>query len=293
MESDEQQIEALLRLIDDPDHEVYTTVANKILDYGSGIIPRLESLWERTPNESVQERLEMLIHRVHFQILRDAFIEWAAEDQPDLLTGALLIARYQYPDLNHEDILARIKKLERNVWLELNNYLTALEKINILNSMLYNHFHIKSTEVNQSFPKHFFINNLLESKEGNALSIGILYQVLCQRLEIPVHAIGLPRQLLLGYFNNFSDGFDKEISMGNNRNAILFFIDPATGQIFSNNDVKAYLKRLMIPLRSQYFQAQSNKNIVLITLKELSLFYKDTPHYYKFEDLKELVRILS
>src|SRR5699024_3204077 len=70
MESDEQQIEALLRLIDDPDHEVYTTVANKILDYGSGIIPRLESLWERTPNESVQERLEMLIHRVHFDFAR-------------------------------------------------------------------------------------------------------------------------------------------------------------------------------------------------------------------------------
>ncbi len=291
MESDEQEIQALLRLIDDPDQEVYSTVANKILGYGSGIIPRLESLWEITPDESVQERLEMLIHRVHFHILKDAFIAWNKETKPDLLSGALLIARYQFPDLQQEEILLRIKKLERNIWLELNNYLTALEKINVLNSIFYNHFHIKSVEMSETLPKHYFINHLTESHEGNAVSVGILYQILCKRLDIPVYAIGLPRQFILGYF----DLLPRPTQLFKKKEApsILFYIDPTKGQIYSSNDVNVYLNKLMIPKKSQYFQPQSIKGIIKLALKELSLCYKKEETNYKYEELRELADILG
>ena len=70
-----KEITALLRLIDDPDDEVYDTVASKLLYYGKEIIPNLEQLWEVTEDEAVQERIELLIHRVHFHDLQQDFME--------------------------------------------------------------------------------------------------------------------------------------------------------------------------------------------------------------------------
>jgi len=61
-----KEINALFTLIDDPDHEVYSTVSEKIVEFGKGIIPNLEDLWENTLSEDVQERIEMLIHRLHY-----------------------------------------------------------------------------------------------------------------------------------------------------------------------------------------------------------------------------------
>ena len=53
-----KEISALFHLIDDPDEEVFDAVSQKIVDYGKPIIPNLEHLWETTPNEEIQLRIE-------------------------------------------------------------------------------------------------------------------------------------------------------------------------------------------------------------------------------------------
>jgi hypothetical protein len=60
------EVPALLRLIDDPDTEVYQHVKDRILTLGKQMVPHLEAMWEQTPEEQVQERLEFLIHKLHF-----------------------------------------------------------------------------------------------------------------------------------------------------------------------------------------------------------------------------------
>ena len=81
------EITALLHLIDDPDEDVYITVSDKIISFGKDIIPNLESLWENTSSEEIQERIELLIHRLHFRDLKDDFTDWASRDA-DLMEGA-------------------------------------------------------------------------------------------------------------------------------------------------------------------------------------------------------------
>jgi hypothetical protein len=98
MQQNSKEITALLRLIDDPDEDVFGTVAEKLLHYGREIIPNLEQLWEVTLDESVQERIEFLIHRVHFQDLQQELFEWSHSKNPELLRGAILVAKYQFPD---------------------------------------------------------------------------------------------------------------------------------------------------------------------------------------------------
>jgi alpha-D-ribose 1-methylphosphonate 5-phosphate C-P lyase len=69
-----KEISALLNLIDDPDEEVFGAVSNKILDFGRTIIPNLEHLWETTPDEQIQERIELIIHRLHYTDLTEDFL---------------------------------------------------------------------------------------------------------------------------------------------------------------------------------------------------------------------------
>ena len=86
-----KELNALFTLIDDPDEEVYTTVSSKIIGYGKGIIPNLENLWETTVSADVQERVEMLIHRLHYTDLTNDIKEWRDSAYHDLLFGALLV----------------------------------------------------------------------------------------------------------------------------------------------------------------------------------------------------------
>ena len=134
-----REIKALLHLIDDPDEDVYSTVSDKILSLGKEIIPNLEQLWENIHNEETQERIEKLIHRVHFRDITDDFIQWK-NNPTHLMTGALIVARYNYPDLQVEQVQQEIEKLRRNTWLELNNYLTPIETINVVNSIFFNYY---------------------------------------------------------------------------------------------------------------------------------------------------------
>src|SRR6266566_1836638 len=94
-----REISALFHLIDDPDEEVFSTVSEKIVSLGRAIIPNLEHLWENTPNEEIQERIESLIHKLHFRDLTNDLIEWK-NNSNDLLHGTLLVARYQFPEMS-------------------------------------------------------------------------------------------------------------------------------------------------------------------------------------------------
>ncbi|HMU73922.1 MAG TPA: transglutaminase family protein, partial [Ferruginibacter sp.] len=259
------EIIALLHLIDDPDEDVYSTVSDKIISFGKDIIPNLEHLWENTSSEEVQERIELLIHRLHFRDLTEDFSNWATGEN-DLMQGALLVARYHYPDMDNTLVLQEIEKLRRNTWLELNNYLTPIEQANIVTGIFYNYFKQKGVEFSYNNPDEYLVNKALDSKKGNALSNGIIYLTLCELLDIPVRAINIPRQFILAYFD---PQYDLLNPVGHASEKINFFIDPLNGQMYSHKDVEAYFKRISVPPVPSYFRPKSNKRIIQFLLEEL------------------------
>ncbi|MBC7889499.1 MAG: hypothetical protein H7Z13_16600 [Ferruginibacter sp.] len=284
-----KEISALFHLIDDPDEEVYTTVSTKIISLGRGIIPNLENLWENTNREDVQERIETIIHKLHFRDLTEDFTKWKNEGC-ELLKGALLTARYHYPEMQDSQALQEIEKLRRNIWLELNNYLTPLEQINVFTSILYNYYKQKGVEISYSQPEDFLITKTLESKKGNAISNGILYLVLCDLLDIPVKATNIPRQFILGYFDRQSEFMNPVV---HSTEKINFFIDPLNGNIYSHKDVENYFKRISVSPTASYFKQLGNKQIIRFLLEELSKCFDNDRNRYKMEELITLVKLLD
>jgi hypothetical protein len=285
-----KEIHALFNLLDDPDEEVFAAVSNKIFSYGKTIIPQLEHFWESTPNEQTQDRIEQIIHRLQFGELKQEFANWAAQDNPELLFGAYLVAKFQFPDADASPMLTEVEKVRRNIWLELNSYLTPLEKINIVNGIIYKFHKYFGVEIAYDNVNDFLIHKLVESKRGNSFNLGILYIVLCQLLDLPVHALMFPRQFVLAYFDDTARLDDPE---DNNFHHIKFFIDPVFGNVVTHRDVETFFKRISVNPTSSYFKPLSNKRIIQSLLYEMVKCYDNPRNSHKQDELLELAALLD
>ena len=284
-----KEISALFHLIDDPDEEVFSTVTDRIISHGRAIIPNLENLWENSLDEAVQERIELIIHKLHFRDLVDDFINWK-NGSCELLQGALLVSQYSYPELIPTNTLQEIEKIRRNIWLELNSYLTPLEQVNVISGILYSYYKLKGNEVSYDLPDDFLLTKLIENKRGNPITNGILYLILCEMLDIPVRAINIPKQFILGYFDvdyNFPNPSKQKSEK------INFYIDPLNGQVYSHKDVENYFKRISVPPTPSYYRQLDNKRIIQHLLEEFSKCFIDSRSVYKKNDLIFLAKLLD
>jgi regulator of sirC expression with transglutaminase-like and TPR domain len=284
-----KEISALFHLIDDPDDEVFTSVTERIISHGRAIIPNLENLWENSPDENVQERIEMIIHKLHFRDLVEEFNDWK-NGTCELLHGALLVSKYCYPEMIATTTLQEIEKIRRNIWLELNSYLTPLEQINVISGILYSYYKLKGNEVSYELTDDFMLTKLIENKRGNSITNGILYLILCELLDIPARAINIPKQFILAYFD-----IDYQFTNPGKQKSekINFYIDPLNGQVYSQKDVDSYFKRISVPPVPSYYKPLNDKKIIQHLLEEFSKCFIDPSSQYKKNDLLFLAKILD
>lgn len=285
-----REINALFTLIDDPDEEVYSTVSEKLIAYGKGIIPNLEHLWETTLNDGIQDRIEIIIHRLHYSDLKDAFKEWRDAAYHDLLLGAILVAKFQYPDLQSTQSTLEIEKIRRNVWLELNNFLTPLEQANVLTSILYKYYRLKGVEINYECLDDFCIQKVLIAKKGNAITNGIIYQVMCELLDINARIIDIPKQSIIAFFHS---DYDPATDSGNPQEFIHFYIDSTTGHAFSHKDIEQYFKRIGQVASAHFFKPLSHKRIIQLLIKETAKCFSNPKNEYKKDELLYLSNLLD
>lgn len=284
-----KEISALFTLIDDPDEEVFGAVSDKIVGLGRTIIPNLEHLWETTPDQGIQERIELLIHRLHYTDLTEDFRQWNLSGHHDLLLGALLVSKFQFPELTTAPVLQEVERMRRNIWLELNNYLTPLEQLRIVTGILYSYYNLKGGELNYAEVNEFLLNKVLEAKRGNQLSNGLIYLILCEMLDLPVRALNIPKQFVLAYFK---PGYTNE-NAEEMINHIEFFVDPSSGIAFSHKDIEQYFRRISVPPVHAYFKPMSSKRVIQHLIEETAKCFDDDKNAYKKKELEELARLLD
>ena len=146
-------------------------------------------------NAALQDRIESLIKRLHFEDIKEDFLKWSS-GTADLLAGCLLLSKYVHPNMDATVIFKEIEKLRRNIWLEMNSYLTPMEQINVIGSIVYNYYKQKGIEINYENADGFLLNKTLELRKGNAFGNGTLLLILCGLLDVPVYAINIPSYLL-------------------------------------------------------------------------------------------------
>ncbi|MFP5470834.1 MAG: transglutaminase-like domain-containing protein [Bacteroidia bacterium] len=289
----EKEIEALIKLIDDPDEAIFNHVRSKLLEIGTNVIPHLESAWEQARiDANMQQRIEELIHDINFKSVEEKLKQWVQNGGNNLLEGAILIAKYQYPDLNTEKIYQKINQLKQDIWIELNDLLTPLEKTRVINHILFDVHNFSGNKKNFHSPQNSYINNVLETKKGNPLSLSIIYTHLAQELNIPIRGVNLPSHFVVAYMDdNQSMGL---INPNEETYGILFYINPfSRGTVFNKHEIAQFLNQLKLEHLPEYYSACSNLDMIKRLITNLLFSYEKLGYKDKVEDMYKLVELLS
>src|ERR1700743_1046087 len=105
------EVNSLIRLLDDPDGEIFEHVHQKLLSYGPARVDNLEKAWEQAFDNIQQERIANLVHEIQFGILKKDLQLWHQGGAFDLLRGVLIINRYQYPDLDEQKVINQVEAI--------------------------------------------------------------------------------------------------------------------------------------------------------------------------------------
>lgn len=287
--SNENEIQALIQLLDDDDQEVFKHVHDKLKSLGTEAIPTLEEVWSAELNPTTHERLEEIIHEIQFDALKEDWENWLAEENPSLLTGAFLIAKYHYPEINIEEIQKKITKLKQNIWLELNYSQTPLEQIQIFNQVFYAYHGFKGSQASSEY-QDFCLNQAIETKKGSSVMIGIIYQVIANELNLPVYGVNLSKHYILAFCKRTILDFSPE---ENNEREVMFYVNPINkGSIFSRNEIKDYLTKLHADSDPRYFLPADNRSIIQELINYLIELYAQQNREDKIRELNYLLQIM-
>ncbi len=274
-----KELSALIRLLDDDDSYVFSAVRKKLLESDEKIIPELKTAISFSKDNLFIDRALSIINQLRFRKLDDEFKIWLKTDNSNLLYGSYLVAKYQYPELNYEDIEDQITKIINDIRSEINfKSFTGLQQIRKINHLLYSVQRFNGDFNNIINPDNSYINKVLERKKTNDVSIGIIYLFIAEKLGLPVYGVDFPGNFLLV----FTDEKNSDA---------LFYINPLNkGAIVTKKDIESFLKVQKLKHGDRYFKACSNSVVIKRLLKFL------THSYIKkndVESLNEIQRILN
>ena len=112
-----------------------------------------------------------------------------------------MVARFQYPELPYEQLSRKIEKIRKDIWLELNNELTALEKVKVINYFFYEIHKFGKSMRKAHSPQLYLLNHVIDTGKGSPVMLGLLYAELARRLELPIYGVNLPRNFVLCYYD--------------------------------------------------------------------------------------------
>lgn len=287
------EIQAMISLIDDPDEQVYRQIREKLLSYGEEVIPFLEDFWEHNSyGLTFQHRIENIIHQIQFDSVRVGLERWTEAGGNNLLEGIILINKYQYPDLDTEKIHKKLNQLKQDIWLELNENLTSFEQIRVVNQILFDVHGFTANKKNYHSPSNSYLHLVLETGNGNPLSLSIVYILVCEMLEIPVYGVNLPNHFVLCYQDK--ESIMQRFSQAEFGRDIMFYINAfSRGTIFNGKEIELFLKQIKVDSQESFFTPCDNFTILKRLIANLAFAYEKTGELDKVNELNKLLHCLG
>lgn len=280
------ELHALLNLIEDPDEEVFLSITERFTLLGQEIIPVLEDHQNSTDDPEQIKKITYIIDKVSLSVLSNELLEWKNSEDQLTVEASLIISKYLNRDFNQENLFFELEKIRRSIWLELNDYLTPLEEVNIINKIVFDYYKFKGIETNYTNKKDFDISALIDSKQSNTFPLSALYLLVAEMLGLSLKPVDVPRQNLLCYF-------EEDPIYDENGTGILFFIDPLNGQVYTHKDIENYLQKINYIPHPMKISPVSTTRFVQKWLKELSKSEKELGDLHKQAGLLSLIEKLD
>jgi len=237
-------LESLIILLEDPDPGVFESVSRHILDYGPDALPFLEKAGNKALTSDHLDRIDQIVSELKFKGIKIRLKAWISSGGNDLYQGIGMLA--ELVDTAHHQAKQGfiVGSLRNEVWLELNNRLTALEKIRLVSYYFFEKHGLRLDFNNPGHPSRFSLNRLVIDRAGNEFSLAAAYAILSRALDLPVFGVNIPGYPLLAYL---------DLPLFPNRHfnpedfPVIFFIHPGdNGRLLGMNEAQ-YLAAAYYP----------------------------------------------
>ncbi len=286
-----KELTALIQLLDEPDEKVYAAIRTHILTLGTDALPLLEEVENRAFAPKEITRIREIIHTIRIEDLFGKLKDWATHNSHDLLEAWLLISRFHSHENNDEYIKTSVNKIYRDIWVEMNNELTALEKIRVINHVFYNVHKFDALQEKKPVLAPYLLGNVLRMQKGNSLSMALLYLIIAQRLNIPMFGVSLPKHLILAFTNGktmlktASDYHEEEV---------LFYLNPFNkGAVFRKGEIELFIRQLKIKEQESFYLPCENKVVIRRLLQELTMLHRKNHNIIMVDAMSHLLAALE
>jgi len=274
----ENELKALISLLDDTDFEVRQMVEKKIFDLGDSIIPFLEESWTKELSENSRTRIEEMVQQIQSSALEKRLLTWKDNNANDLLEGVWAVATYQYPTLKKDDLVKQIDKYYYEIWFDLRENMHPYDQIKIFNYHFFGKNLFRGNNQDFHAINNSMINSVLESKKGSPILLCVVYLLIAQRLNLPIYGVNLPNLFILTY----------------KIEGMQFYINAFNrGLIFSRSDIDSYLSKLNLNSNPVFYEPCTHLDIVLRILRNMMLSYEKLGDAVRYEEIKQLMSLLS
>jgi hypothetical protein len=280
---------ALVALLEDPDERIYLVVSQVIRFEGIEI---LDLLLQVTENPSLsdlhRERAKEITDLIRLDAAQKELSSWKESPEKDLLQGIISLSKIHDPALDEAYVLQNMESLRKDVWLELNDHQTAFEQVKVLNHVFFKVHGFHCAEGYEWNLDGLNIAKVLEYKHGNPLTIGLIYSIIANWLELPIHGIDLPKIFILARMDEFHSSV---FTSHENPYGVLFYINPSvSGLVFDEAQIHDFLKKIDVTPERKYFEPASNTELIqryIHSYEEYCKLSGDVNTLKTFESIKE------
>jgi|GEM_PF-1075387 regulator of sirC expression with transglutaminase-like and TPR domain len=269
MDKELKTLHKLVNLLDVSDDEAYEEVASQILAFGPDVIHLLEREWMKLPDTQRQNRLLHLIQKLHLEKIYQQLTIWSSFYPADLYKGFIIVSQYLYSDLETEQVEEQLSKIRDDLRQELHENLTALQKIKVINHILFDVHRYRVNLKKDTFVESHFLKHLLDNKKGAPIALGILYMTLAQEFGIPLYGLLLSHHFILAYMHADFPGaaaFNSDVR---------FYLNPHfKGAIFTAREIRKYLEETQQTPQEHHFKPSANVEIIRQLLTNVRKGYR-------------------
>jgi len=286
-----RELTALIQLLDEPDEQVYAAIRSHIITMGIDTLPLLEDVENNALAPKEITRIQEIMHSIRVEDVFGKLKKWAAHESNDLLEAWILISGFYTPDNDTESMLDSVNKIYRDIWVEMNNELTALEKIRVINHVFYNVYQFDASPGNKPVLPLYLLGNVLRMQKGNQLSMALLYLIVVQRLDIPMFGVNLPKHLILAFTNGKTM---LKPAADYREEDVLFYLNPFNkGAVFRKSEIELYIKQLRIEMQETFLLPCENKVIIGRLLQDLGVLHKKNHNLIMADAMQYLLKALD
>lgn len=274
----ENEINALVSLLDDDDKEVLSIVHAKLLTVPNAAIPLMaKRLEEPNLEENLQQKIEELIHTLRYNTVFERLSAWKNSGAVDLLEGLWLVALYQYPDLKLEDLRSQIKQFKLEAWLDFRENQHPYDQIKILNHTFFNRLNFVANTKQFHAIENSMVNQILELRASNPIGLCCIYMIIAQELGLPIYGVNLPNVFVLTY----------------KQPNLQFYINVfGKGVILSRHELELHVKQLKIESQDAFFEPCSNLTIIRRLLRNLIISFEKANNKDSAEQTERILKAM-